>query len=272
MDRGPSLPTGPAPRKGQPGNKRKSGFIDNSSAPSVSVGSSGRPSGSGAGPSRDTQRRATKAAVEARARDSEESEAAYRHTREADQSSEDSEHAAKVRRQQEQWKELLPGFRSHYVDSLPVNIARAKGHKATLQAALQAEIEGFTCCPHCPQPQPLHIKQPDGHVWYIGLDGCFELAMHKMKCACCNQNFSPHALDFGCFPSTPVTAHVWYDLRVLHLYKNYGPMDGLSATGRCEQVDIRSHQKMLIDCCLFPPSLILNSVSRGTYQRASFLD
>jgi hypothetical protein len=164
--------------------------------------------------------------------------------READQPSEESEHAFKARRQQENWKALMPELRSKYLDTLPCNISRASKQASATQGALQAEIDDLRC-PRChPQPQPDRSEQPqpqpqpqpdgpkyDGLVWYIGLDCCFQLTMEKCKCASCSQSYSPNALDYGCFPSSPVTPHVWYDLRVLYLYKKYGLMDGLSATG-----------------------------------------
>ena len=172
------------------------------------------------------------------------------------QPSEESKHATKVRKQQEAWKGLLPNLKSLYLDSLGCNITRAKRQLADMQTTLQAEIDSSTCCPHCPYPQPLHRQQPDGNVWYYGLHGCFQLAMHKTTCVCCNQVSSPHALNFGCFPSSPVTAHVWYDLRVLSLYKSFGPMDGLSQTGKkvvsCQEI-MMDHSNLLVND--FSPSL-----------------
>lgn len=231
-DRGPRLPPERAGKKRR--QNRDSEFIDNSSAPTASVGSSGRRSGaSGSGPSRENQQRATEAAVAVKAREREDGERGNGlKALIEDELSEESRHAEKVRKQQGAWKERLPGLRSLYLDSLGCNIDRVKGQQAAQQSALQAEIDNSYCsCPQCPQPQPLHSQQPDGNVWYYGLHGTFQLALHKSTCSCCNQTFSPQALSFGCFPSTPVTAHVWYDLRVLRLYKSFGPMEGLSHTG-----------------------------------------
>jgi len=234
--------------------RKKAGFTDNIDAPDISAGSSGRPSGSGSGPSRLIQQQATAAAAAARAvREQEGGDDNGGPLREADQPSEESEHAIKARRRQENWKKLMPELRSKYLDTLPCNITRTSKQASAMQTALQAEINGLLC-PRChpsadgpeppqlqpfideqqPQPQldgPEHSTHSDSFVWYFGLDGCFPLAMMKCKCASCNLTFMPNALDFGCFPSSPITPHVWYDLKVLHLYKKYGVMDGLSATG-----------------------------------------
>ncbi len=154
--------------------------------------------------------------------------------REVDQSPQDSEHAAKVRSRQQKWGELMPELRSKYCDALPRSISRCKSQASSHQEALQTEIDAWGAGHHCScedaQESQLS-RQPDGQVLYMGLEACFLLKLHNKVCNCCNQSCSPHALDFGCFPSTPTTAHVWYDLRLLQLYKKYGPMDGLSATG-----------------------------------------
>ena len=223
----------------RPSCKRRtddSGFTDNSDAPDISVGQSGRRSGIGFGPSRLTQRRATEAAAEARREGGENAEGGDDNggpPRDAVHApSEESEHAAKVRRQQENWKASLPMLRSRMLSSLPCSIIRAKAQAACFQEKLQQEIE-FSTCPRCPLPQPLHNREIDGQIDYIGMDCCFQLNIYKHTCACCGHKFEPHALDFGCFPNTPVTTHTWYDLRVLSFYKKLGPMEGLSMTGVC---------------------------------------
>jgi hypothetical protein len=228
-------------RTGQ--RKRKKGessFTDNADAPDISVGQSGRQSRSGSGPSRETQRRATEASAAARASRDEGGDDNGGPCREADQT---SEHADKIRRQQQSWANLIPIHKTRYTEALPCNIAMFQKQRSALQTALQAAIDSdsVVTCPKCRQrdspqqpavdsPLPL-VRQPDGQVWYYGLDCCFQLTMYKRSCASCSDNFSSHPLDFGCFPSTPITPHVWYDLRVLSLYKQYGPMDGLSQTG-----------------------------------------
>ena len=115
MDPSDGAPRLPARKEGR---KKRKAFIDNSGAPLVSVGSSGRPSGSGSGPSRDTQRlgtEAAKATVAARAREHEDGEGNHQASMEDDQPSE-SKHAEKVRKQQAAWKEQLLGLRSLYLD------------------------------------------------------------------------------------------------------------------------------------------------------------
>jgi hypothetical protein len=217
------------------GKKRKdnSEFFDNADAPTISLGSSGRPCGSGSGPSRESQMRATQASALARRARGQQDEGGDDNDGPARSLDQPSEHADKTRKQHEAWGNSLPWLRERYMACLPSNISRAKGQASSLRSAIQAELAADTyCCPKCPHPQPEHSKEQDGIVWYYGLDGCFQLTMYKRTCKGCKQVFTPHALDFGCFPSTPVTPHVWYDLRVLSLYKKLGPLDGLSQTGK----------------------------------------
>ena len=134
------------------------------------------------------------------------------------------------------WKAQMACLRPKYFDALPYSIARAKAEAEARRAALQEEIGASWCmhigsCPEGPVHPTQFSQQPDGEVLYFGLDCVFKLLLPKWACACCKQSFSPHALDFGCFPSTPSTAHVWYDLKVLQQYKQLGLGSGLSATG-----------------------------------------
>ena len=104
------------------------------------------------------------------------------------------------------------------------------------RASLQAEIGASWCmhigsCPEGPVHPSQFSQQPDGEVIYFGLDCVFKLLLPRWACACCKQSFNPHALDLGCFPNTPSTAHFWYDLKVLQQYKQLGLGGGLSATG-----------------------------------------
>ena len=210
-----------------------SGFTDNADAPDISAGHSGRRSGNGPGPSRLTQQRATEAAAEARMEIEEQAEGGDDNGG-PPRNANPSDHAAKVRRQQEKWQDSQSFLRSRMMDTFPCNIIRAKAQASALQEALQGEISSPTFnCPNCPMPQPLHNKEADGVVDYIGLDCCFQLTMYKHTCACCGHKFEPHALDFGCFISTPVTTHTWYDLRVLYLYKKLGPMEVGLVDDRC---------------------------------------
>ena len=207
-------------------------------APSIGVGlRTGRPQGSGAGPSRTALQQGTAAAAAAR-RDGSEGGSAGDDDDDDDMideaSNQRSEHYRKCKAQQAGWKGLMPGLRGMFYASLSANMSRAQQQAAALREALQAEVDESWSAHACsigPIYPSAFSRQPDGDVTYYGLDSIFTLNLPKWTCACCTQSFSPHAIAFGCFPSTPRTPHVWYDLRVLHLYKKFGPGEGLSATG-----------------------------------------
>lgn len=136
-----------------------------------------------------------------------------------------------------------------YFLSLPNNIANAKHEVEHLRGRFQTALDGswataFQHSSGCPLLEPdsegstLQASRAedfehhfDGQVTYFGLTCTFTLDVHKWKCKHCSHTSIPQALDYCCFPSTPLIAHVWYDLRVMQLYKRLGPGEGLSATG-----------------------------------------
>ena len=156
-------------------------------------------------------------------------------------SEERSDHYIRANRQQTAWKAQETCLRDRLIGSLPMNVARAQGHAETKRKGMQSEVDESwgahqcSCSSDRDYRDPLHhsqfSKELDGEVTYVGLECTFLLSMPKWACSCCGQSFTPHALDFGCFPSTPTTPHVWYDLQVLWMYQNSGLLEGLSATG-----------------------------------------
>ena len=224
------------------GKKRVAGgaFVPDN-APDIEVGQSGRPAGSGIGPAREAQKMGTAAARSAAV--------ARRAALEAgvpfdDQTVEESErerteHYFKCNSLQANWKAQVPCLLSRYYERLPANLDRIKRKADVEKADMQAEIEGPWIHHACNLRDPSSeitrdsfSRQPDGMVMYYGKEYVFELTLPVWKCCCCSQSFSPHPIDFGCFPSTPVTAHVWYDIRLLQQYMDEGPREGLSITGR----------------------------------------
>ena len=145
-----------------------------------------------------------------------------------------SEHAAKASRRQTAWKEQECALRNRFYDRVHVNVARAGRRVEAKREQLQLEVDeswmGHQCSNSPLHPQHFR-KELDGEITYFGLDCVCQLRMVKWTCTCCSQTFSPHALDFGCFPSTPTPPHVWYDLQVLWMHKRLGLPEGLSATG-----------------------------------------
>ena len=207
-------------------------------APDCQVRKNGRPAGGTHGPSRTTQQMGVAAAAEAR-RSASEVGAIGDEPNDAIGGDEPSrsEHYLRCSRQQAAWKDQMPFLRSERYANLPTSIERAKRQAAARMGELQAELDeswsGHTCSAG-PISEASFSRQNDGAVTYYGQDFVFPLAVPMWTCACCSKSFSPHALTLGCFPSTPITPHVWYDLRFLQLYKQFGPGEGLSATGGWE--------------------------------------
>lgn len=141
----------------------------------------------------------------------------------------------RVSNQQETWKMLGPGLREKFYYKLPLYVTRYQAQAEGKRAGLQAEVERsweHHECTSGPAHSGQFTRESDGEVTYYGMDSVFQLSLPKWTCTCCSNTFTPHALDYGCFPSTPTTPHVWYDLQVLRLYRKPGLSEGLSATGK----------------------------------------
>lgn len=242
-----------------PVNKKRraapvSGVYVSSIAPDIIVGESGRPSGSGAGPSREAQLKGTTARSAAAARRADlDSDVPFGDETEESER-ERTDHYFKCNSLQANWKVQVPGMLSKYYERLPANLDRIKRKAELEQAEMQAEIDGswsHHVCSHRDQGSEINKEsfnmQPDGFVTYYGKEYVFKLCLPVWKCKCCSQSFSPHPIDFGCFPSTPVTAHVWYDLRFMQQYMDEGPREGLSITGGIRGAFINLSSSIIID-------------------------
>jgi hypothetical protein len=240
----------------QPVKKRRaapaSGVYVSQVAPDIAVGESGRPSG-GVGPSRAAQHKATTSAAAKRAA----LEAGVPDDPTEESEGDRTDHYRKCSKLQANWKANMLGLQNRYYEMLPANLDRIKKKADLEQADMQAEINESWRSHACSLRDAESVvcdnsfsMQPDGVVTYYGKEFVFELRLPLWKCACCSQSFSPHPIDFGCFPSTPITAHVWYDLRLMQQYMDEGPREGLSITGGLREhprtVCIRYHQFLFI--------------------------
>ncbi|KAG2481923.1 hypothetical protein HYH03_019120 [Edaphochlamys debaryana] len=70
---------------------------------------------------------------------------------------------------------------------------------------------------------------PLATVQYVGLNCSGPVYLSSAACDHCGATLTPTAMEAGCFVSSPVVAHTWYDIQV---HKAYGLLccDGLSVT------------------------------------------
>ena len=198
----------------------------------------GRPKGSGQGPSRSTQQAGTTAAAAARqaaaGREAAETEAAAA-AAEKDEAEDDvgdpTTWGFRCEKQHTAWRGCCAAHKSLYYDSLPRNLARSKEEAEGHQRRLQAEVEEWQpdACPRgCATAS--FTRQPAGGVTYYGRTCIFHISLYEYQCLCCNDRVAPSPLAFGCFPSTPTTPQIWFELQLLQLYSKQGH-EGLSSTG-----------------------------------------
>lgn len=247
----PGDPPVPQKKKGRTSKAERSNApLISAPTPATSLGPilpPGPPPGSAlTGPSRDVQAYGAKAAADHRTqaakegRNLEEALAAAALADEAEEIEGDpSTWAARQRAQNKSWRELGNSLREQYLDSFPTNLARCTWETEILREKLQSELDNF-----CPAPcecsnssesvddcvMPEWVPYPDGQVSYLGLTCTFDLRITTRKCSNCCRNCSPSPVAFGCFPSSPCTPHVWFDLRLLRFFRRQFS-EGMSTTG-----------------------------------------
>ena len=76
-------------------------------------------------------------------------------------------------------------------------------------------------------------------VTYFGLEHCGPLLLKTWRCSSCGKLYEPEPQLVGCFGSTPTVPSMWFDGRVMELYRRMGPIYGLSATGKSRNPQIQ---------------------------------
>ena len=250
----------PAKKKGRISRVEKSSApLISAPTPAASLGPivpPGPPPGSAlSGPSREAQASGVQAAADQRSRAAQEGrdlQEALAATALADEAEEiegdPSTWAARQKAQNKSWKELGNRLMEQYLESFPSNLARCTWETEALRTRLQSELDNFCpspCkCAHssesdgCDCVMPEWVPCPNGQVSYLGLTCTFDLRITAWKCSICSTNSSPSPVAFGCFPSSPCNPHVWFDLRLLRLFRRQFS-EGMSTTGDlCMKVNV----------------------------------
>lgn len=156
-----------------------------------------------------------------------------------------SYHSKKKAALQQNWKDTMADMQDTYINNMDSNMKLKEDTSATTLAAIQCRLDQLWSHHRCAlagdaqlfNTDFTRLPNPVAVVNYYGLTCEDKLSLHQWTCnKCCQQVIVPaNPLQFGCFPSTPVQPHIWYDLTLLQLYQQFGPLEGLSATGeRCK--------------------------------------
>lgn len=81
----------------------------------------------------------------------------------------------------------------------------------------------------------------------VGLSYSGTLQIADVTCSTCSTSFQPSALQVGCFPSSPVDPHRWYDLDVFNAFQVLALQDGLSASGFVDFLNEHSQPAAAVD-------------------------
>lgn len=145
-------------------------------------------------------------------------------------------------RQHTAWKGAIDSMHNAYVDAIPAVVLFHHEEQAAMLNMAQERVDNVwkyhSCCRPADEDS---LDFDESHVTcvitrnikYMGISCSGDLSIPTWTCSTCSQTFtvSPHIV--GCFPSTPTDPHLWYDIRLLQMYKDLGVMHGLSATGVC---------------------------------------
>lgn len=158
------------------------------------------------------------------------------------------------------WKGAINGMHNAYVDAVPVVTLFHHEEQVAILGMIQERVDNVwkyhvPCC-HSADEGSLDFDKSSvvcvgtRKVKYMGISCSGELSIPTWACSTCNETFtvSPHIV--GCFPSTPTDPHLWYDIRLLQMYKDLGIMQGLSATGVCSVAHCISMHVVLISFLL----------------------
>ena len=227
------------------GKKQGRGLVTGGSEPLAPPPPKGRPKGSGH-MSRSTQQAGTRAAQRARqvreargagAMMGELAEVAYGDEEEMD--GDPSTWGVRCQKAHDAWDANANSCKGQFLQYLAINIQRSQNHAQTYQKQLQSELDSWlpsSCC-HC-DTTSLCVSSK-GQVTYYGRTCTFNLTISTFQCQCCGKKVEPPPLAFGCFPSSPTQAHVWWELQLLHQYRREAHDSGLSITGKGTRLSLR---------------------------------
>lgn len=158
------------------------------------------------------------------------------------------------RRQHEEWRTVAPRMGSEYVNDLNLAQGRMQASWDSHMRRIQTDLDGAAaagwmspckCCPGEGERFPVFPSGSQGQketwpghrqlagriITHYSLETIATLHLPEWECEQCKDVVSPRPSAFGCFPSTPSRASIWYSVQVLQLYRRFGPLDGLAATG-----------------------------------------
>ncbi|GLC37006.1 hypothetical protein PLESTM_000530500 [Pleodorina starrii] len=148
--------------------------------------------------------------------------------------------AERQERQEAAWAGQLPGIRQQMLSNAESHAQIKQQVSETLLGLVQTRVDTLatswrlqhTCMAQPTTPSDIEKPfrdEPPAAVRYVGLLSSGTLAIPTVTCLACQQQYTPQAIDVGCFKSSPVDAHVWFDLSVHSSYHFLG-VEGLSAT------------------------------------------
>ncbi|KAG2487245.1 hypothetical protein HYH03_014087 [Edaphochlamys debaryana] len=150
-------------------------------------------------------------------------------------------HRQRVEREEAAWDAASPALEQAFVTHAHLHAQQERELAAAILAIAQRRVDSACerlCAAHSRNCAGAtfswvvgaETQLPLMSVRYVGLNCSGIIYLSTAKCSRCGDSFTPTAIEAGCFVSSPVDAHAWYDLQV---HKAYGVLccDGLSVTG-----------------------------------------
>ena len=137
----------------------------------------------------------------------------------------------RFQRQLDDWNKLAPLCRKEQLTHLPDVHAMKRKQQLSHMLMLQEQLDKQPACSCSHDSCMAEVVGKRSTIQFIGLRYTGELQIPVFRCGGCKKTASPSSFAVGCFPSTPISPHIWYDEEVFRMYQRLGPGAGLSAGG-----------------------------------------
>lgn len=181
------------------------------------------------------------------------------------------DHASRMQEQDSAWAAARPAMTAEYVACAEQNNKIQEQRRKVLVQGVQDRLDAACSC-WKEQHAGCQVVEQRVCMPVVGLSYSGVLQIAAMTCTTCSTSFQPSALQVGCFPSSPVDPHRWYDLDVFNAFQILALQDGLSASGvRAYAPDLAPHPRAVASvACILPfPTGCLTPCAHCTPARLS---
>lgn len=156
------------------------------------------------------------------------------------------DHASRMQEQDNAWAAARPAMTADFVAYAEQNHEIQEQRRKVLVQSVQDRLDAACAC-WKGQHGGCQVVEQRVCMPVVGLSYSGTLQIADVTCSTCSTSFQPSALQVGCFPSSPVDPHRWYDLDVFNAFQVLALQDGLSASGFVDFLNEHSQPAAAVD-------------------------